>query len=259
MTELLRAPCKQGTLIITEEIITVQMEGFEKVYRSGVLTLGTLTRPVFALTIKTIAPAVFGHGGRANLTFTTATADLEADGVSDLKNVHAIEALLAPDLAQLTHVDPVSLIVHQVQTGQFIPISTNVNLHKDEIVLFATQATLAEDRTTSRRVGGSSGISVPVGHGIRLNAGSYHGHTVSATNLTKIEQGQFTVTTQRLIFTGTRSNIVLLPQKILTTLLYKDGVEVRAENRQKREIFLCSGPKLLNIYILAAMRLSTKQ
>lgn len=254
MTELLRARCKQGKLIITDEAITIELPSFSKTRRSE-----TIERPIVALDTEVISPAIFGKGGGANLTFTTTTAELKANWVSDLKNVRAIEALLAPDLAQFTNVDPVSLIIHQVQTGQFKPISTSVNLHKDEIVLFATQATLAEDRTTSRRVGSSSGISVPVGHGIRLHAGSFQSHAVSTTNLTKIEQGYFTVTTQRLIFTGTHSSIVLSSQKILNTLLYKDGVEVRAENRQKREVFLCNSPKLLNIYILAAMRLSTKQ
>jgi len=83
-------------------------------------------------------------------------------------------AVIPPSQMQLTNVDPVSLRVHQVQAGHFIPISTNVNLHKDEIALFTTQATLAEDKTTSSRVGGSSGISVPVGYGIRLHTGSLY-------------------------------------------------------------------------------------
>ncbi len=159
---------------------------------------------------------------------------------------------------QLTNVDPVSLIIHQLQTGQYMSISANINLHKGEVALFTTQVTLSEDRTSSKRIGSSAGISVPVGHGIRIRTGSYHGRTVKTTKLLKIDQGHFTVTTQRLVFTGTHGSVVLLTNKVLNTTLYKDGVEVRAENRQKREVFLCASPKLLNIYIVAAMRLSSR-
>lgn len=166
-------------------------------------------------------------------------------------------AIVPPSQMSLYVNDPVGLIIHQVQTGQYMPIPTTINLQRGEVVLFTTPVTLAEDKTSSKRVGGSSGISVPIGHGVRVRAGSYQSHTVKKTQLTKIEQGHFTITTKRLVFTGARNSIVLQLNKILNTMIYKDGVEIRVENRQKREVFLCEGPKLLYDYILAAIQLSS--
>ncbi len=97
MTELLRARCKQGKLIITGEAITIELPSFGKTRRSE-----TIERPIMTLNTKVTSPAVFGKGGGANLTFTTTTAVLEADWVSDLKNVHAIEARLPERTPMLT-------------------------------------------------------------------------------------------------------------------------------------------------------------
>lgn len=163
---------------------------------------------------------------------------------------------MPPSQIQLNNVDPIGMIIQQVQIGQYMPIPSNINLYRGEIVLYTTQVTLAEDRKSSKRVGSSAGASVSLGHGMRVHSGSYHGHTISTIKLTKIDQGFFNVTTQRLVFTGARGSVVLPTNKVLNTILYKDGVEVRVENRQKREVFLCAGPKLLNTYIIAAIRLA---
>src|SRR5437667_6649830 len=98
-------------------------------------------------------------------------------------------AVVPPSQIQLTNVEPVSFIIHQLQTGQHTSIPSNINLHKGEVVLFTTQVTLAEDRKSSKRVGSSAGVSVsvgPVGHGIRIRSGSNHSHTTSTTQLIKV-------------------------------------------------------------------------
>lgn len=157
-------------------------------------------------------------------------------------------------LAQFGGIDPAEVIAH-VRAGTYLSEPAGIITHKGEIVLWGTAATLSEDRTTSKYVGGSSGISVPMGHGFRFRVGSYQGHTIRSEHLTQIDRGTLIITTERLIFTGGKSTITIPVAKVLHTILYKNGVDVRAENRKKREVFLCPKPLLTNTFILIACHL----
>lgn len=154
-------------------------------------------------------------------------------------------------LAQYGGIDPAEVIAH-VQAGTYATVPAGIIMHKGETVLFVTAATLSEDRTTSKFVGGSSGISVPMGHGFRFRVGSYQGRTIRSEHLTQIDRGNLIITTQRIIFTGSKSTITIQVAKVLHTFLYKNGIDVRAENRQKREVFLCPQPLLTNTFVLIA-------
>jgi hypothetical protein len=58
-----------------------------------------------------------------------------------------------------------------------------------------------------------------------------------------------------LIFTGRKSSITIPVAKVLHTVVYTNGVDVRAENRKKREVFLCPQPLLANTFVLIACHL----
>lgn len=158
-------------------------------------------------------------------------------------------------LAQFGGIDPTE-VISQVQMGRFAPAPAGILLRGNEVAIFSTPVTLAEDKTTSQRVGGSIGYSFPVGHGVRFRVGSYQGRTISTTQLTKIDHGELVVTTQRVVFSGARGNVVIPAQKIINTVLHANGVDIRAENRQRREVFLCRNPRLVNTYILIACQLA---
>jgi hypothetical protein len=96
------------------------------------------------------------------------------------------------------------------------------------------------------------GYSVPLGHGIRFRVGSYRGQTIREEHLTTVDQGSVVVTTQRVVFNGSRRSLVIPANKIVNTVVYRDGLDVRAENRTKREALLCQNPLLLNTYVLVA-------
>jgi len=94
-----------------------------------------------------------------------------------------------------------------------------------------------------------------MGHGFRFRVGSYQGRTIRSELLTQIDRGNLIITTQRIIFTGSKSTITIQVAKVLHTFLYKNGIDVRAENRQKREVFLCPQPLLTNTFVLIACHL----
>lgn len=160
-------------------------------------------------------------------------------------------------LAQFGGIDPAEVIAH-VQAGTYLSEPAGIITHKGETVLWGTAATLSEDRTTSKYVGGSSGMSIPMGHGFRFRVGSYQGHAIHTEHLTQIDQGKLIITTERLVFVGGKSTITIPVAKVLHTVLYKNGVDVRADNRKKREVFLCTQPVLTNTFILIACHLLSK-
>ncbi|MEO7000742.1 MAG: hypothetical protein ABI068_02980 [Ktedonobacterales bacterium] len=159
-------------------------------------------------------------------------------------------------LAQFGGVDPAEILRH-VQAGTYVSAPCGILLHKNEVALLAVPARLAEDRTTTRYVGGSSGVSVPVGYGMRFRVGSYRGHGIAQEHLTVLDAGTFIVTTQRIVFNGARQNVNIPAGKVLSTTIYKDGVSIQSETRRKREVFLCGNPQMANTYVLVASQLAT--
>lgn len=157
-------------------------------------------------------------------------------------------------LAQFGGIDPAEVIAH-VRAGTYRSEPAGIITHKGETILWGTAATLSEDKTSSTFVGGSSGISVPMGYGFRFRVGSFQGHSIHSEHLTQIDRGKLIITTERLIFAGGKSTITIPVAKVLHTVLYKNGVDVRAENRKKREVFLCTQPVLTNTFILIACHL----
>jgi hypothetical protein len=158
-------------------------------------------------------------------------------------------------LAQFGGIDPQE-VIDRVKSGQYPSVPTGIMLHKGEIALYAVPASLAEDKTTRKYVGGSTGYSIPLGHGFRFRVGSYQGHTISREQLTKVDQGTVIVTTKRIVYNGSRRSLTIPSNQVLNTVLYRDGVDVRTENRAKREVFQCKNPLLLNTYILVTCQLA---
>jgi hypothetical protein len=158
-------------------------------------------------------------------------------------------------LAQYGGIDP-NVVMEQIRSGQYPNVPAGIMLHKDEIALCALPTGLSEDKTTRQRVGGYSGYSIPIGYGIRFRVGSYQGRTISQERLTPVDQGTVIVTTQRIVFNGARRTLSVPLNKVLNTVVYRDGVDVRTENRAKREVFRCGKPILLNTYILIACQLA---
>jgi len=160
-------------------------------------------------------------------------------------------------LAQYGGIDP-DEVMREIQAGTYPAVPCGVVLKKGELALFTAQVQLAEDKTSTSYVGGSRGVSVPIAYGIRFRVGSYHGHPVTRQSLNTVDHGTLVVTTQRLVFNGARQSIVIQANKILNTIIYHDGVDVRVENKRKREVFLVANPQLLNTYVLLASQLATK-
>ncbi|HSS95039.1 MAG TPA: hypothetical protein VLR46_13780, partial [Candidatus Dormibacteraeota bacterium] len=93
-------------------------------------------------------------------------------------------------------------------------------------------------------VGGSQGFSFPIGHtGIRYRVGSFHGHPVEQSSLTKLDSGTLVLTNQRIAFIGQLKSTSVPFPKLLHVECYSDGVAVFQEGRENPDYYLTAQPK----------------
>ena len=100
----------------------------------------------------------------------------------------------------------------------------------------ATGAALIEYRAGARQfVGRSSGVSVPIGFGMRYRVGQTRGRVVQAPpQETAIDTGVFVVTNQRAVFRGAKQTRECLSAKMVGYDLEDDGdLIISVTNRQK--------------------------
>ena len=91
-------------------------------------------------------------------------------------------------------------------------------------------------RTPSQYVGGSSGVSIPVGGGIRFRVGAMKGQVIPGTELqVDKDQGVVMLTTERLIFTGPIKSQEWNFDKLLMLSTNEDESDyfISVSNRQK--------------------------
>jgi hypothetical protein len=129
-------------------------------------------------------------------------------------------------------------------------IQSPLELKRGEIAWFGSLATLARMQTRTTYVGGSSGVSFPIGHtGIRYRVGSFHGQPVQSQAMARVDTGTFVVTNQRIAFVGHMKAVAILLNKLLHVDAYSDGIAVLHEGKENADYFLMASPQQAVFYI----------
>jgi hypothetical protein len=129
------------------------------------------------------------------------------------------------------------------------PISTNLVLKSKEIAAFEAPATLCRWATRTQYVGGSHGVSIPLGHGFRYRVSSFRGHPVQSQSLTRVDTGQLVVTNQRLVFMGSKKDVSTPVAKVIHLEPYSDAVGIGREGKESRDVYLVPQPARLMLYL----------
>jgi hypothetical protein len=129
------------------------------------------------------------------------------------------------------------------------PVSTSLVLKKGEMAAAELSATLCRHKTRTSYVGGSQGVSVPLGHGFRYRVGSFHGRPIQSEYLAQIDQGKLVLTNQRLVFLGGKRDVVVPLSKLLNVEPFADAVSVAREGKETQDIYLVAKPQYLMIYL----------
>ncbi|MHB8613255.1 MAG: hypothetical protein ACYDAL_12625 [Candidatus Dormibacteraceae bacterium] len=131
-----------------------------------------------------------------------------------------------------------------LQTHGPSPIQSPLILKKGEEAGLAVPATLARNQTRQQWVGGSQGVSFPIGHtGIRYRVGSFHGHPIQQQSLSKLDTGTLVATNQRIAFIGHAKSTSIALAKLLHVDCYSDAIAVFQEGHENPDFYLTAQPK----------------
>ena len=122
------------------------------------------------------------------------------------------------------------------------PIQTSLVLKPKEIAAVEVEATLCRFKTKTEFVGGSHGVSIPLGHGFRYRVSSFRGHPVQSEYLAHLDAGKLIVTNKRLVFLGTKREVSTPIAKLLQIEPYSDALGIAREGKETKEIYLVPSP-----------------
>jgi hypothetical protein len=125
--------------------------------------------------------------------------------------------------------------LEKLNTGKFSPPDTPLVLAADEIALLHEPSTLIEARAT--RVYAGAGTSV---EGIYLGGGQ----SSSVQSLKELDSGTLTLTTKRLVFTGSMESRVTNIKEIVLVQNFADAIEISSAKKTKRQVYLVPNPIL---------------
>jgi hypothetical protein len=139
------------------------------------------------------------------------------------------------------------------QGGYFLDGAATLLLKKDETSLLEVEAQLLREVKDREFRGGSRGVSVPLGHGVRYRTGAVRGHMVTiGTHWEAADAGALTVTDQRVVYHGGRKTLEFLFTKLSTLNTYTDAIDLGVTNRQTTSSFRVGDPELVAGLIRAA-------
>jgi len=120
---------------------------------------------------------------------------------------------------------------------------------KEELQVVLPNMALWEARSVRQSVGGYGGPSFRIAKGISWRLGAFGAQSESHEELKAIDQGRFTLTNKRLVFSGAKRTVDINLNKILSIEPYSDGVAVRSSGRQKTQYFVGIDPKRVSVTV----------
>ena len=102
--------------------------------------------------------------------------------------------------------------------------------------MWVENAVLFEDVISRHYESGTRGTSFRIAKGIHWRVGVSRGKMVSEKDTVPVDEGQFIVTDQRLIFSGNIKSFDTNLTRILSLQIHPDGIAFSESNRKKRRI-----------------------
>jgi hypothetical protein len=182
---------------------------------------------------------------------TNADGVISVDGFTEFWNFvgdRGIDVSSAPEISK-------ELRVGLAQGGVFLPSEgTTLILNKDEVSLLDTPVSLLKEVTDREFRGGSQGVSIPIGGGMRYRVGAVRGHMVTiGSHWTVADEGVLTVTDRRAVYHGGRKTLEFPFAKLATLNVYSDAIDLGVTSRQSTSSFRTSNADLIASIIHGAI------
>ncbi|PYK22090.1 MAG: hypothetical protein DME56_02350 [Verrucomicrobia bacterium] len=124
---------------------------------------------------------------------------------------------------------------NKIEAGNFTPPQTPLGLLAGESALLNEPSKLLEARATRLYAGGGTRVQ-----GIYVGGGQ----SASSQTLKEVDSGTLTLTTKRLVFTGSMESRVVQFKDIVAVQAMGDAIELSVGNKPKREVYLVHNPIL---------------
>jgi hypothetical protein len=142
--------------------------------------------------------------------------------------------------------------------GTFVKCTTTLLLKQDEIAYVDEPASLLKEVAEREFRGGSQGVSVPLGGGVRYRVGAVRGHMVTiGTHWQTADTGILTVTDRRVVYHGGRRTLEFTFARLVTLNTYSDAIDLGVTNRQSTSSFRIADPQFVAGMIRAAFSANT--
>ena len=166
----------------------------------------------------------------------------------EFAGARGIDLASAPEIAK-------EVRVGLAQGGVFLPSEqTTLILKKDERLLLDTPVSLLKEVADREFRGGSQGVSIPIGGGMRYRVGAVRGHMVTiGSHWEPVDEGQLTVTDQRIVYHGGRKTLEFPFSKLATLNVYSDAIDLGVTSRQTTSSFRTSHADLIAGIIYGAI------
>lgn len=131
------------------------------------------------------------------------------------------------------------LAIAEINDGRF-PVLADppIMVRKGEKVYASFNADLMKEVVIREFRGGSSGISVPLGGGVRYRVGGMRGRSVVVgSELVAQDSGLLVVTSTRSVFVGQKKTLEFRNDKLVGLEQFADGLRLNVSNRQTASLF----------------------
>lgn len=140
------------------------------------------------------------------------------------------------------------LMIDQLTSGDHSSkFNTNVILKKDEKLVFDIPSVSYCEQRTVKFKGNTQGVSVRIMKGVSYRFGTFEGGTEQ--KVVTLDSGNFVLTTNRLIFSGSTKSIEYPLSKIVSIDPLEEGIMINRTGKTKMEYFLKTTNISLNIQI----------
>jgi hypothetical protein len=125
--------------------------------------------------------------------------------------------------------------LNKINTEKFVPPDTPLILAREEVPWLHEASTLIEARATRVYAGGGTRVE-----GVYIGGGQ----SGSVQGLKEVDTGTLTLTTNRLVFTGSMESRVANIKDIVSVQNFADAIQISTARKAKRQVYLVRNPLL---------------
>jgi hypothetical protein len=148
------------------------------------------------------------------------------------------------------------LLIAKINDGRLPVIDAPRAITKPgEVVHAEVAAALMKEVVHREYRGGGSGVSVPIGLGVRVRTGGFRGRSVVVgTSLQPADTGILSVTSQRVLYHGQRKTQESRLDRLVSLEAFNDGVRIGVSNRQNASLYRVGSGPLVAAFVNGALQ-----